>query len=65
MRQGLRGMETTEKMNKSPWMMDNLEEFRAFAGKKGEGVHLYQMPPPFQLVPAGPIILDTVRVEMK
>jgi hypothetical protein len=43
----------------SQWLMDNLDAFTPFAGIKGQGVHLAQMPPPFQTVPVSPIILDT------
>jgi hypothetical protein len=63
LQQGVGGLELRGRQAPvaSKWLMENLDSFRAFAGRKGEGVHLAEMPPPFQRVPANPIVLDTVR----
>jgi len=53
------------KAQRSPWLMQNLDNYAAFAGKKGEGVHLAQIPPPFQTLPAAPIVLDTAANEIQ
>lgn len=61
LQQGVGGLELRGRQAPvaSKWLMENLDSFRAFAGRKGEGVHLAEMPPPFQRVPANPIVLDT------